>query len=94
MIRETQQALALYDLVRISAALHLEDNPGEPVEKVLERLPAYKTIDPCSGKPYKWHPQKRMLYSIGTDRMDNGGVMDWKTATSDFALPVRLKGRR
>jgi hypothetical protein len=94
MISQAHQTRALYDLVRISAEFHLEDNPGEPVEEVLERLAAYKTIDRCSGKPYKWNPQKRILYSIGTDRRDNGGVMDCKTTTSDFALPVRLKGRK
>ena len=94
ILRRAHRTRALYDLVRISAELHLEDNPGEPAAEVLKRLDTYKAIDLCSGQPYKWNPQKQVLYSIGTDRRDNGGVMDWKTMSIDVVLPVRLSGRK
>jgi hypothetical protein len=36
----------------------------------LDRIPA----DPCDGKPLRCIPEKRLIYSIGTDLKDNGGL--------------------
>ena len=93
-ISKIYKSRALYELTRISADLHKEDNPALPMEQVLAGLGTYKTIDQCSGKPYKWNPRKGVLYSIGTDRTDNGGVYDWATSSIDFILPVKLRGRQ
>ncbi|UCH94170.1 MAG: hypothetical protein JSV88_28405, partial [Candidatus Aminicenantes bacterium] len=62
---------------------------------VLKQLDTYnKTIDPCSGKPYTWNRQKQVLYSIGTDRNDDNGRYTTTSIDTDFAVPVRLKGRK
>jgi hypothetical protein len=91
----TYRVRTCYDMTRISAELHLEDDPSQPVQQVLNRLTTYtQTVDPCSGKPYIWNSQKRILYSIGTDRKDDHGKNDMSTYQADFVLPVRLKGRK
>jgi len=80
----------LYDMVRISAELHLNYTPDKPVQQILNSLESYKTTDPCSGKPYKWNDEKQVLYSIGTDRQDNNGdTQEYKKIEgTDFAIPV------
>jgi hypothetical protein len=94
IILKTYKVKTFYDMTRICAELHLKDDPAKPVEEVLKQLNTYnKTIDPCSGKPYAWNPQKQVLYSIGTDRNDDNGRYNSTTLDTDFALPVRLKGR-
>jgi hypothetical protein len=95
ILLRTHKVRTFYDITRISAELHLKDDPAKTVEEVLKQLDTYKkTIDPCSGKPYAWNPQKQVLYSIGTDRNDDNGKYDSTTLDTDFALPVRLKGRK
>jgi len=81
-----------YDMVRISAELHLDYDPDKPVQEILNSLESYKVLDPCSGKPYKWNDEKQLLYSIGTDRKDNGGETNLyqKIEGTDFAIPVIL----
>ncbi len=81
-----------YDMVRISAELHLNYDPDKPVQEILNSLESYKVLDPCSGKPYKWNDEKQILYSIGTDRKDNGGETNLylKIEGTDFAIPVIL----
>jgi hypothetical protein len=81
-----------YDMVRISAELHLNYEPDKPVQEILNNLESYKVLDPCSGKPYKWNDEKQLLYSIGTDREDNGGETNLyhKIEGTDFAIPVIL----
>lgn len=83
---------ATYDMVRISAELHLNYDPDKPVQEILRSLESYKVLDPCSGKPYKWNDEKQLLYSIGTDRKDNGGETNnyHKVEGTDFAIPVIL----
>ena len=81
-----------YDMVRISAELHLKYDPAKTVKENLDSLDLYNSlIDPCSGKPYIWHEKKQMLYSFGADRDDDGGkdgpLNSWD---ADFFLPVHL----
>lgn len=83
----------IYDMAKISAELHLKYNPGLPVEENLKTLETYRTLpDPCSGKPYRWNEKTQVLYSIGTDREDNGGDTKGysQREETDFALPVVL----
>jgi hypothetical protein len=95
ILLKTYRVRTFYDITRISAELHLKDDPGKPVEEVLKQIDTYnKTPDPCSGKPYAWNPQKQVLYSIGTDRNDDNGKNDAAALDTDFALPVLLKGRK
>ena len=76
----------------ISAELHLHYDPDKPVQEILNSLESYKVLDPCSGKPYKWNDEKQLLYSIGIDREDNGGITNPYPGSVgvDFALPVIL----
>ena len=85
-------AKTYYDMLRISAELHLNYRSDIPVQEILNGLRTYQTLlDPCSGKPYLWNEQKQILYSIGIDRMDNGGIFDYHDYNiSDYALPVIL----
>ncbi len=82
----------MYDMVRISAELHLKYDPDRSVQENLNSLDLYKSlIDPCSGKPYKWHEKKQMLYSFGADRDDDGGKDGpLKSWDADFFIPVHL----
>lgn len=92
VIYKAYQKKAIYDMVRISAELHLKYDPGKPIQGILNDLDSYKVLDPCSGKPYKWNEKKQVLYSIGTDRQDNGGVTLGYQGTkgSDYVIPVIL----
>lgn len=83
---------ALWDLVRISAELHLNYTPDKPVQEILNGLKSYKIRDICSNQPYKWNDEKQLLYGIGVDRKDNGGETNnySKIDGSDYAIPVIL----
>jgi hypothetical protein len=83
-----------YDMTRIAAALHLNYTPGTPIKEILNGLDIYKELlDPCSGNPYIWNEEKQILYSIGFDKVDNGGgdTTRYKQIEGvDFAIPVVL----
>jgi hypothetical protein len=83
---------AFYDMVRISAELHLKYEPGRPVQEILNGLDSYKVLDPCSGKPYKWNDERQILYSIGMDRVDNNGetLSYTQIENTDYTTPVIL----
>ncbi len=92
MVLKSYSLLTTYDMVRISADLHLHYNPDQSILENLKGLKTYQILlDPCSGKPYIWHEKKQILYSLGTDRDDDGGKGDPITSLdSDFVLPVVL----
>jgi hypothetical protein len=80
-----------YDMTRISAELHLNYVPDEPVQEILDGLLTYRTwVDPCSGKPYKWNQKNQVLYSFGIDRDDDGGNFNKGTLDTDIPIPVIL----
>ena len=79
-----------YQMLRISAYLHLHYKPETPVRAVLDEIPSNWVTDPCSGKPFIWDETKQILYSIGTDRKDDNGKLQEDTLNGDFALPVIL----
>ena len=79
-----------YDMLRISAELHLNYTPGKSVPEILDGLETYKELDPCSGKPYIWNEEKQILYSIGTDRKDDNGKEQRHDFYGDFVIPVIL----
>ncbi len=84
----------LYDMCRILAELRLYYQPGTPVRQILKGLESYKTVDPCSGKPYIWNNEKQILYSLGVDRDDDGGTYSYNTYyDTDYILPVILSPR-
>jgi hypothetical protein len=79
-----------YDMLRISAELHLNYTPAKSVTEILSGLETYKELDPCSGKPYIWNDEKQILYSIGTDRKDDNGKEQRHFISGDFVIPVIL----
>lgn len=82
---------AVYDMTRISAELHYNYDGSKPVQEVLDSLEIYKKwVDPGSGLPYKWHAQKQVLYSFGTDRKDDDAKVDWNSIETDVTLPVAV----
>jgi hypothetical protein len=82
-------AKTLYDMTRIAAAFHMEYTGQQTVRETLSSLQIYKELpDPCTGQPYKLGKNQRLLYSIGTDRVDDGGTPaknDWK---GDIVIPL------
>jgi hypothetical protein len=91
-IKKSYRLKAYYDILRISAELHLKysNNSSQPVSAILGELETYRSLDSCSGKPYRWDEQKQVLYSIGTDREDDGGIEDLNTYEKDFVIPCIL----
>jgi len=92
VVLKSWHSKVLYDMTRISAELHLKYDPLISVQKNLDGLDSYRSLqDPCSGKPYIWHEKKQMLYSYGVDRDDDGGkdgpIQFWD---ADFFLSVIL----
>jgi hypothetical protein len=82
---------AVYDMTRISAELHYHYDAAKSVPEILAGLETYRLwLDPGSGKPYKWHAQKQVLYSFGTDRDDDGANVDWNSIDTDVTLPVAV----
>ncbi len=92
VVLKSIQLKTMYDMVRISAELHLKYDSSKTVQENLNSLDLYKSlIDPCSGKPYKWDEKKQMLYSFGGDRDDDGGKDGpLKSWDADFFIPVHL----
>lgn len=93
VIHRSYRLKSIYDMVRIAAELHLHYSPDKPVQEILNSLTVYREIkDPCSGKPYRWNDEKQVLYGIGTDRKDDGGVKtkDLSSLNTDHPVPVIL----
>lgn len=86
-----------YEMTRILAEFQrnysVDKTHAENAAAVLTELESYKKFyDPCSGKPYAWNIEKKVIYSIATDRTDNGGVDGRsKMSGTDFAVRVVLK---
>lgn len=54
---------ARYDLTRLCAQLRLQRKPGQSIMETLKHCDAYNTLDPFSGKPYKWDAHKKRFHS-------------------------------
>ncbi len=72
-IAKSYRNRAYYEMVRILAEFRMNDSPGKPVQEILNGLTSYQSLDPCSGKPYSWNDEKKILYSFGVDSKDNNG---------------------
>ncbi len=86
---------ALLDLTRLSAEYYLKATPDKGVSEILNGLDSYKVIDPFSGKPYLFNEDKNIFYSVGINRIDDGGL-DKKNKGNkyqelDFVLPCHFK---
>lgn len=62
----------------------LPETLGELVPEFLPVVP----LDDYDGKPLRYQPTKRLLYSVGSDFKDDGGVeTDTRKHTPDFVFP-------
>ena len=95
-ILKTHQTKILYDLTRIAAELHLDYTGKKPVKEILNRMESFRTPDPYSGKPYIWDNNKKILYSVGPNRRDDGGEFDplkhSKEGPPDIVIPCVVPG--
>ncbi|MCP5104671.1 MAG: hypothetical protein GY950_14905 [bacterium] len=93
-ILQTHEAKVYYDLVRISAKLHLKCTGETSVSDVLQQLESFREPDPYSGMRYKWNKEKGILYSVGPNRKDDKGEFDPrrhnKQNPPDIVLPYHL----
>ncbi len=77
MERVVHRSFALkagHDLTRISAELHLKRRAGQSAGELLSNLESYRELDPYSGRHYLYNAGNGVLYSVGPDRVDGGGV--------------------
>ncbi len=82
-------------MVRLAAELHLKYTPGHDVLETLKGLDGYKSIDPYSGKPFRWNSEKSCIYSLGFDGKDQqGAVKVRRRRGTDLAIKVVFKGRK
>lgn len=92
VIHKSCELRTKYDLVRLLADFHCHYTPGARVEEVMTGLEAYKMLDLCSGRPYRWSSAEKVFYGVGADGRDNGGVMSSsKNEGWDVAVPVALR---
>jgi hypothetical protein len=82
---------ALYDLVRISAEMHLSGGGVEDSGEWLQGLESFRSKDPFSGAPYVWDAETRTLRSVGPDgREDRRAEAGTGGRGDDIVLPVRI----
>jgi len=80
---------AQYMMVRILAELRLKYTEGRDIQEVLNELDTYKTKDPFSGKPFILNKKSWILYSIGIDKKDQGGIeKNDPNLETDVAIPL------
>jgi len=72
-IFEKHQTKALFDLVRICAEFHLKCTEARSPTDLYKGLEHFSAIDPFSGNPYLYDEKKQILYSVGENRIDDGG---------------------
>jgi len=90
-IHRTYRLVAIHDMTRIIAGMHAAHRPAVPEEKTLKSLDAYRVLDPYAGAPYCYDPGRQVIYSLGENSKDDGGVEASRDKTaSDIALPCRL----
>ncbi len=92
-VYRTHELKARYDLVRLLVQARLAAGAGMNLEKAALRrlLDAAAERDPFSGVPYRFSPEQGVIYSIGSDRDDDGGREGaelWRD--SDIAVPVKF----
>ena len=73
----------------------LMSTPGKPLRAILESRDSYRALDPFSEKPFLYNEARDVLYSVGPDGIDNGGMTDiyGKEDKTDIIVPCRA-GRR
>ena len=80
-------ALALQRLLQTRIALERAWRDGIRIDALEKLVPGYLPeipLDPYDEKPLKYGSERRVLYSIGKDRIDSGGVADKEGAMRDF----------
>ena len=65
---------AIYDMVRLCAEYYMTQTADKSAKEVIQGLGNYKSLDPFSGKPYRFNLKKKRFYSIGTNLKDDSGI--------------------
>jgi len=63
---------------------HLPSSLEELVPRYLSKVP----IDPFDGKPLRYSREKKIIYCVGTDLVDNGGSVGEKVYWTDRKDPT------
>jgi hypothetical protein len=95
LIRHTLKSTAKPRLTKLLLALrkyqsekgHLPDSLNKLVPEYLPAIP----LDPFSDKPLIWNLKKRVVYSVGQDRIDNGGMIHLKSSKKGSDIGVKLE---
>lgn len=92
-VQRGHETKARYDLLRVLARARLEAPRGEGLDEasLLRLLAGADERDPYSGRPFLFSRARQMIYSIGADRVDDGGREQpelWRD--SDIAVPIRF----
>lgn len=87
--RKRDALLANLDLMEI--ALRLEEYRRETgsLPDALDALGDVNTVDPFSGEPCRYRPEKGVIYSVGGNRADDGGT---PPTDSSKAVPALHEG--
>ncbi len=85
---------ALYEMAKISAELHYAYKTNKLNENQLKEIIA-KTNDPFCGQAYRMDLKNRIIYSVGFNQRDDGGVFDLQRYPRhnppDISLPLHIK---
>lgn len=91
-VYRSHELRARYELARLLAAARLAAGPEQKLgEGALRALLAKGEIDPFSGAPYRFSRERRVLYSVGPDAVDDDGREQsevWRH--SDIAVPIKF----
>lgn len=89
-VLQSHELRARYELVCLLARARASTPASRvPAAMLLRLLASAPERDPFGGGPYRYAATRRLLYSLGPDRLDDGGregVETWRD--SDLAVPV------
>ena len=86
------QTKAFFDLIRICAEFHLKFTLEKPPADIFVSLENVGALDSFSGAPYLYDEKKQILYSIGENRVEDGGnrIPDKRGKPPDLVIPCRF----
>jgi len=90
-VNDSYVTLALYRLTRLAMEFRASDDKSGSFVDRLRGLTHYSLIDPFSGKPFRWKLKDDglILYCIGTNLEDDGGVDTVQQPLLDIAVILR-----
>ena len=97
VIEQNTASIASHQLLLTRIALERAQLDGLSPLQLDELVPNYlETVpqDPFDGTPLKFDPERRLVYSVGRDRIDNNGITEKPGDLKDgqelvITLPIR-----